>query len=102
MLNARVSETNEARMAPEVPSFSVAHLREKYGAGDTLNAEQHAEQLADHIRAIDEELDALGQERRRIAEECIQACEAMSVSREKYSSVADNTYRDPKPGVGGF
>ncbi len=87
------ASTGMALKNADKPSFAVQAIREQY-AHDATNAEDHATKLVNHIQAIDEELDALREERERLAKECLQAVEATATAGEKFAAIAHNNYRD--------
>lgn len=76
----------------ERPSFSIDTIRKEYDY-EAVNAENHAKKLSEHIQAIDDELEALSEERGRLAEMCLKATMEMSEIGQKYAEIAKNDYR---------
>ena len=85
----------------EMPSASVVRLREEYGySAEAGSAEEEAQGLSEHIRAIDRELEALSAERGKLAKACLQSVDLSHEATLRAALIAKNDYRDPEKGSG--
>ena len=95
------ANTNAAMPKEAVPApvaQSVQLLRERFGGVEPVNAQDDAEKIAQHIRAINQELDALSKERAELAELCLNSIESSYKQSGEAEAVAINDYREPGGG----
>lgn len=95
----RGREMNQAESRTETPkaqgpSAAIQQLRETHDHGGGSSAEEDAQRLASHIRGIDEEIDALSEERGKLAEALVKAAETSRMNCDKFVAIAKNDYRD--------
>lgn len=93
-MNNQNAETPKNTAIPKAAeSFAVMQLRETYSGFEPANAEDEARMLSRHIRDIDRELEALSEERGKLAERCLKAVKQSWILGDNYGAIAKNDYR---------